>query len=72
MDSVTNKLAGDYGIEVSNEESKVMFRGIDNITVDITMNGQKWEQVDAFKCIGSRMDVRIKRSKSIYPSQQQQ
>ena len=38
-----------YGIEFSTEKSKIMTNSINNIRTDISMNGQKLEEVTSFK-----------------------
>ena len=41
-----------YAIEVSTEESKFMTNSINDIGADISMNGQKIEEVTSFKYLG--------------------
>ena len=38
-----------YGMEVSTEKSKIMTNSTNNISTDISMNGQKLEEVTSFK-----------------------
>ena len=37
-----------YGIEVSTEKIKIMINSMNNISADISMNGQKLEEVTSF------------------------
>ena len=47
--------AGAYGMEVSSEKSKVMVNSLDAPPINIIMNGETLEEVDAFKYLGSTM-----------------
>ena len=38
-----------YGLEVSTEKSKIMTNNTNNISADISMNGQRLEDVTSFK-----------------------
>ena len=52
LQDLTNRLvdrATAFGIEVSTEMSKIMTNSTNNINTDISMNGQKLEQVISFK-----------------------
>ena len=52
LQDLTNRLvdrATAYGMEVSTEESKTMTNSMNNISADISMNGQKLEEVTSFK-----------------------
>ena len=52
---LTNRLidrATAYGMEVSTEKSKVMSNSTNSISADISMNGQKLEEVTNFKYLG--------------------
>ena len=52
LQDLTNRLidiATAYGIEFSTEKSKIMTNSINNIRTDISMNGQKLEEVTSFK-----------------------
>ena len=52
LQELTDRLsnnAGEYGIEISSEKSKVMVNSVDNTTVQISMNGQQLEGVMVFK-----------------------
>ena len=42
-----------YGMEVSTEKSKIMTNSMNNISADISMNGQKLEEVISFKYLGA-------------------
>ena len=44
-----------YGMEVSTEESKVMTNSANNTSAGISMNGQKLEEVTAFKYLGATL-----------------
>ena len=42
-------------MEVSTEKSKVMTNSMKNVSVDISMNGQKLEEVTSFKNLGTTL-----------------
>ena len=42
-----------YGKEVSTEKKKIMTNSMNNISADISMNGQKLEEVISFKYLGA-------------------
>ena len=42
-----------YGMEVSTEKSKVVTNSIHNMSADISINGQKLEEVTSFKYLGA-------------------
>ena len=42
-------------LEVSTEKSKIMTNGSNNISADISMNGQKLEEVTSFKYLGATL-----------------
>ena len=44
-----------YGMEVSTEKSKVMVNGTNEISVNITMNGESLKEVTVFKCLGATL-----------------
>ena len=44
-----------YGMEVSTEKSGVMTSSMNNISADISMNGQKLEKVTSFKYLGAAL-----------------
>ena len=46
--------AAAYGMEVSTEKSKIMTKSM-NISADISMNGQKLEEVTSFKYLGATL-----------------
>ena len=51
LQDLTNRLverATAYGMEVSTEKSKIMTNSMDNISADISKNGQKLEEVISF------------------------
>ena len=53
---LTNRLldrATAYRVEVSTEKSKIMINSTNNIRADISMNGQKLEDVTSFKYLGA-------------------
>ena len=53
---LTNRLidrAIAYGMEVSTEKSKIMTHSTNNISGDISMNGQKVEEMTSFKYLGA-------------------
>jgi len=47
--------AGAYGMEVSLEKSKVLLNSTSNATAKIYMNGQRLEEVDTFKYLGTTL-----------------
>lgn len=47
--------AGAYGMEVSHEKSKVLVNSMNDTSADITMNGQKLEEVNSFKYLGATL-----------------
>ena len=52
LQDLTNRLvdrATAYGITVSTEKSKITTNGTNNISVDISMNGQKLQEMTSFK-----------------------
>ena len=52
LQDLTNRLverASAYGMEVSTEKSKIMTNSMNNISADISMNGQKLVEVTSFK-----------------------
>ena len=52
LQDLTNRFADRamaYGMEVSTENSKIMTNSTNNISADISMNGQKLEEVTSFK-----------------------
>ena len=52
LQDLTNRLvdrATSYGTDVSTEKSKIMTNSVNNIRTDISMNGQKLEEVTSFK-----------------------
>ena len=54
----TNRLedrATACGLEISTEKSKIMTNSTNNISADISMNGQKLEEVTSFKYLGAPM-----------------
>ena len=56
LQDLTNRLvdkATAYGMEVSTEKSKVMSNSTNSISADISMNGQKLEEVTSFKYLGA-------------------
>ena len=58
LQDLTDRLttrSGAYGMEVSNEKSKVMANSVHNTHAQIHMNGQQLEEVDAFKYLGSTL-----------------
>ena len=42
-----------YGKDVSTENSKIMTNNMDDISTDVSMNGQKLEKVISFKYLGA-------------------
>ena len=58
LQDLTNSLvakAGDYGMEVSTEKSKVMVNSTNNISTNINMNGEQLEEVISFKYFGATL-----------------
>jgi hypothetical protein len=58
LQDLTNRLttsAGSHGMEVSSEKSKVMVNSDRDAHAEITMNGEKLEEVDQFKYLGSTL-----------------
>jgi hypothetical protein len=58
LQDLTNRLAdraGAYGMEVSTEKSKVMVNSSNDTKADITMNGEKLEEVTNFKYLGATL-----------------
>ena len=59
LQELTDRLvdrSGAYGMEVSSEKSKVMVNSTnDEVHADITMNGQKLEEVEGFKYLGATL-----------------
>ena len=52
LHDLTNRLVGRaraHGMEVSTEKSKIMTNSMNNISVDMSMNHQKLEEVTSFK-----------------------
>ncbi|KAH3884968.1 hypothetical protein DPMN_008954 [Dreissena polymorpha] len=47
-----NKRARTYGMEVTDENSKIMVNSTTDTSADITMNGEKLEEVTSFKYLG--------------------
>ena len=47
--------AGAYGMEVSTEKSKILVNSTNSVKAEIFMNGQKLEEVDAFKYLGATL-----------------
>ena len=43
------------GMEVSTEKSKIMTNSISNIGADISMNGQRLDEVTSFKYLGATL-----------------
>ena len=55
---LTNRLvdrATAYGMEVGIEKSKIMTNSTNNISADISMNGQKSEEVTSSKHLGGTL-----------------
>ena len=42
-------------MEVTTEKSKIMTNSMNNISADISMNGQKLEEVTSFKYLGANL-----------------
>ena len=42
-------------MEVSTEKSKIMTNSMNNISADISMNGQKLEEMTSFKCLAATL-----------------
>ena len=58
LQDLTNRLvdgATAYGMEVSTEKSKIMTNSTNNISADISMNGQKLQEVTSFKYMGTTL-----------------
>jgi exonuclease III len=58
LQDLTNRLserAGAYGMEVSTEKSKTMVNSTNDTSADITMNGEKLEEVSKFKYLGATL-----------------
>lgn len=56
LQDLTNRLvkcAKVYGMEVSHEKSKILINSANHTTAEIYMNGQKLDEVTAFKYLGS-------------------
>ena len=47
--------AGDYGMEISAEKSKVMVNNTKNISTNITMKGKQLEEMTSFKYFGATL-----------------
>ena len=55
LQDLTNRLADRataYGMEVSKEKNKIMTNSMNNISADISMDGQKLEEVTSLKYLG--------------------
>ena len=55
LQDLTNRLVDRgtaYRMEVSTEKSKIMTNSTNNISADVSMNGQKLEEVTSFKYFG--------------------
>ena len=58
LQGLTNRLvdlATAYGMEVSAEKSKIMTNSTNNTSADISMNGQKLQEVTSFKYLGTTL-----------------
>ena len=58
LQDLTNRLVDRvtaYGTEVSTEKSKTMTNSTNNLSADISMNGQKLEEVTSFKYLGATL-----------------
>ena len=58
LQDLTNKLANRanaYGMEISAEKSKIMVNSTDDISANITMNGEPLEEVHQFKYLGATL-----------------
>ena len=58
LQDLTNRLvdrATAYGKEVSTEKSKIMTNSTNNISAEISKNGQKLEEVTSFKYLGATL-----------------
>ena len=58
LQDLTNRLvdrATASGMEVITEESKIMINSMNNISADISMNGQKLEEMTSFKNLGATL-----------------
>ena len=56
--NLTNRLvnkATEYGMKVSTEKSKIKTNSMTNISANISMNGQKLEEVISFKFLGATL-----------------
>ena len=70
LQDLTNRLvhrATAYGTEVSTEKSKIMINSTKKISADISINGQKLEEV-----ISAKMAPAQQKSASGFPQQRQQ
>ena len=59
---LTNRLvdgATAYGTEVSTEKSKIVTNSTNDISADISMNGQKLEEVTRFRHVGATQGWRL-------------
>ena len=58
LQDLTNRLvdkATAYGLEVSTEKSKIITNSTNNISADISLNGQKLGEVTTFKYLGASL-----------------
>ena len=58
LQDLTNRLgdrARAYGMEFSTEKSRIMTNSSNNMSGDISMNGQKLEEITSFKCLGATL-----------------
>ena len=58
LQDLTNRLverATAYGMDVNTEKSKIMTNSTNNISADISMNGQWLEEVTCFKYLGATL-----------------
>ena len=58
LQDLTNRLvdrATANGMEVSTEKNKIMTNSTSNISADISMNGQNFEEVTSFKYLGATL-----------------
>ena len=58
LQNLTERLAtsaGNYGMEISTEKSKVMVNSRQKLKANITMNGQRLEEVTSFKYLGATL-----------------
>ena len=51
---ITNRATA-HGIEVGTEMNKIMTNSTNNISADISMNGQKLEEVTSFRYLGATL-----------------